>query len=142
METPEYDMYEDDTTEGTCPKAPPEELEPTPDAVPDHYLNTSVLLPRGDKFSQENMIGWKRDHDDNPIGRANAQPLLDTRRYEVEFGDGEITKLTENLIVESMYAQVDSELSDTFMMDCMVDYRRNEHALTIQDQNIVVKGGP
>ena len=87
------------------------------------------------------MIGWKRDHDDNPIGRANAQPLLDTRRYEVEFGDGEITKLTENLIVESMYAQVDSELSDTFMMDCMVDYRRNEHALTIQDQNIVVKGG-
>ena len=41
-----------------------------------------------------------------------------------------------------MYAQVDSEVYDTFLMNCMVDYRHNEHAVTIQDQNIVVKGRP
>ena len=28
------------------------------------------------------------------------------------------------------------------MMDCMVDYNHNQHALTIQDQNIVVKVRP
>ena len=39
VETPEYDLYKDDTTDGACPKAPPEELDPTPDAAPDHYLN-------------------------------------------------------------------------------------------------------
>ena len=63
-------------------------------------------------------------------------------RHEVEFGDGDITKLTENVIAESMYAQVDLEGNDTFLMDCMVDYRSNESALTIKYQNIVVKGRP
>ena len=28
------------------------------------------------------------------------------------------------------------------MMDCMDDYRVNEHALTIKYQKIVAKGGP
>ena len=46
VDIPEYDIYKDDTTEVTCPKATPEELDPTPDAAPDHYLNASVLLPR------------------------------------------------------------------------------------------------
>ena len=42
------------------------------------------------------MIVRKRDHEGNPIGGDNLQPVLDTRRYEVEFGGGDITKLTAN----------------------------------------------
>ena len=45
VETPEYDTYKYDTAEGARPKAPPEELEPTPNAAPDNYLNASVVLP-------------------------------------------------------------------------------------------------
>ena len=45
VETPEYDLYKDDTTDGAFPKEPPGELDPTPNAAPDHYLNTSVVLP-------------------------------------------------------------------------------------------------
>ena len=73
-------------------------MDTTPDAAPDHYLNASVVLPREDKFSQVKVIGHKRDPGGNPTGVYNAQPVLGTRRYEVEFGDGEITKLTANLI--------------------------------------------
>ena len=39
-----------------------------------------------------------------------------------------------------MYAQVDLEGNYKFLMGCMVDYRSNEHALTIQDQKILAKG--
>ena len=88
------------------------------------------------------MISRKRDPEGNSIGGANANPVLDTRRYEVEFGDGEITELNTNMIAESMYAQVYSEGNYTFMIDCMVDYRRNKNALTIKFQKIVVKGRP
>ena len=107
-------------------------MEPTPDDAPDHFLNVSVVLPRGENFAQGKVIGRKRDNEGNPIGRVSAQPVVDTRRYEVEFGDGEITDITANLIVEPMYAQVDLEGNDTFLMYCMVDYRRNEHSLTIK----------
>ena len=71
VETPEYDMYEYDTIEGAWPKAPPKELETTPDASPDPYLNTSVVLPRGDKFNRGKFIGSRCDPEGNPIGRAN-----------------------------------------------------------------------
>ena len=54
---------------------------------------------------------------------------MDTRWYEVEFGDGEITNLTENVIEESMYEQVDSEDNDTLLMDGMVDYDRIQDSL-------------
>ena len=46
------------------------------------------------------------------------------------------------MIAESIYAQVYSEGNDTVMVDFMVYYKRNEHAMTIQDHNILVKGMP
>ena len=117
-------------------------MDPTQDAEPDHYLNTSGVLTRGDKFYQGKVIGCKCDSEGNPIGRANAHPFLDMMTYEVEFGDGKITELTANVIAESMNAQVNSEGHDTLLMDCMVNYKRNEHVPTIQDHKILVKGRP
>ena len=135
-------MYKYGTTDVACTKKLPEELEPTPDASLDHYLNASVVLPRGYKFARGKVISFKREPEGCPIGRANAHLVLDTRKYEVEFGDGDITDLTADVIVESMYAQVNSEVNDTLLTDCMVYYRRNEDALTIQDHNILAKGRP
>ena len=74
VETPYYNMCRDDTTDSELLKASPEDLDPTLDAEIDHYLNVSVVLPRGDKFSRGKVIGRKRDCEGNPIGRDNAQP--------------------------------------------------------------------
>ena len=62
------------------------------------------MLPRGSNFSRGRVIGRKRDTDGNPTGRANANPILDTREYEVEFSNGEVSELTANVIAEYMYA--------------------------------------
>ena len=45
VETPDYYMYEYDNIYGACPKSPPGELYPTPDAASDHYLNVPYVLP-------------------------------------------------------------------------------------------------
>jgi hypothetical protein len=42
-------------------------------------------------------------------GRANANPMLDTRTYEIEFPDGRSDEYTANVIAENMYAQCDAE---------------------------------
>jgi hypothetical protein len=39
----------------------------------------------------------------NVIGRANDNPILDTRSYVVDFDDGDTTELTANLKAESKY---------------------------------------
>ena len=71
------------------------------------------------------MISCKRDTEGSRIGKDNAQLVLDTRRYVVEFSDGDITELTINMIAELMYEQVDLEGNYTLLMDYLVYYRRN-----------------
>ena len=41
----------------------------------------------------------------NVIGSANANPILDTRMYQVAFAQGKVTELT-NAIVEANVLQV------------------------------------
>ena len=138
-ETPVFEKYEDDEVEGT-PDEPLEELEPTPDLSTDVYLNASIVLPRGDKLARGKVVRRKRDVDGNPIGRENQNPILDTRRYDVEFEDGEETELTANVIAERMYAQCDGNGNDLLLLDSFVDYRKSERAMSLQDQQLTVNG--
>ena len=82
----------------------------------------------------------KRDANDNPIGRANANPILDTRRYDVEFDDDQVTELTANIIAESMYSQCDPDGNQYVLLNAIVDFRKTNTALSIKDQKIIVKG--
>ncbi len=55
----------------------------------------------------------KRDKDGNPVGLANANPILDTCEYMFTFNDGDETMLNANLIAEAMYAHCNPEQSLT-----------------------------
>ena len=67
------------------------------------------MLPHGGTLARGRVVRRKRDREGNPIGRANANPILDTRSYEVEFEDGDVSELTANTIAESMYAMCDED---------------------------------
>ena len=75
------------------------------------------------------VTAWKRDVDGNPMGRANTNPILDTREYTVTFDDGDVTNLTANLIAESMYAQCDPDGNQYVLLDSLTDHRRLDMAL-------------
>ena len=62
------------------------------------------------------------DSDGNPIGRANDLPTLDTRRYVVEFEDGDEMELAANVIAERMVEDVDVEGNDLLMLEAFVDW--------------------
>ena len=57
------------------------------------------MLPIGSNFARGRVIGLKRYADGNPTGIANANPILDTLEYQVDFRDGKFSELTENVIV-------------------------------------------
>ena len=54
-------------------------LETTPE-IGDNYIGTELLLPRGDAMARGRVVSRKRDSDNNPVGRAHSNPILDTRR--------------------------------------------------------------
>jgi hypothetical protein len=112
---------------------------PTPEAG-DNYLSADITLPVGGVLTRGRVISRKRDADGNTVGRANGNPILDTRTYNVEFDDGTITELTANKIAECMYAQCDPTGNQYVLLDCFVDFDKLPTAMSLADQTIVVKG--
>ena len=93
--TPITEPYEDndDVMEGSDdfePLPDPDPL-PTPEAS-DNYVNANVMLPLGDSLSRGRVVEQKRDAKGNVMGRANDNPISDTRKYVVKFDSGEVTE--------------------------------------------------
>ena len=112
---------------------------PTPEAG-DNYVNASLMLPRGNSLAHGTVIGRKRDARGDPIGNANANPIMDSRVYCVEFDDGDICELTANVIAESVYASCDADGNEYILFDSFVDYKSNRRAVTKDNQGIVHNG--
>ncbi len=64
-------------------------------------IGGDLLFPKGGTMTRGGVTARKRGVDGNPKGRANTNPILDTREYTVTFDDGDVTDLTANLIAES-----------------------------------------
>ncbi len=100
--TSEYLTYDDDND------LDPDhgDLEVTPE-IGDNYLSAEISIPRGGSIMAKGRVkSCKRDAEGNPIGQADANPILNTREceYIVEFDDGVEADLNANLITEAMYA--------------------------------------
>ncbi|KAL7476069.1 LOW QUALITY PROTEIN: hypothetical protein ACHAW6_001950 [Cyclotella cf. meneghiniana] len=72
------------------------------------------------------VLNWKCDDSNRvPVGTAYKQPTMDTHVYEVHFPDGRTKELALDTIVETLYAQCDSDGNQYVMLDTIVDYRKN-----------------
>jgi hypothetical protein len=107
--TPTYDYYEDD--EVSSYKMPDiDDIKEEHDVdTYDQYDGAHVRVPIGDDIRSGKVFRCKSNLDCTVKGRANANSMLDTMTYEIEFPDGRSDEYTANVIVENMYAQCDIE---------------------------------
>ena len=82
-------------------------------------------MARGDAGEMIHATVRKRIRDDegNPVGKAHKNPLLDSRKYKVEYADGQVDELTANIIAENLIAQVDEEGRRQMMLSEIIDHR-------------------
>jgi hypothetical protein len=99
----------------------------TPDSY-DPYVNMELSLPRGQDSTMEfaRVLKRKTDSDGNLIGIANANPILDSRMYVVEWSDGRTEELMANMIAENIFSQVDDEGKRYVLLDDTIDHRNTE----------------
>ncbi len=76
-----------------------------------------------------------------PVGRANDNPILDTRSYIVDFDDGDQTELTANKIAESLYLQCDPDGNQYVLLEEIVDHQCLPTAVKLSDQKTVLANG-
>jgi len=129
-ETPELNSYKDGT-DGKVPFVP--DIDGADADMYDQYVGAYVELPTGDKMQTGKVISQKRGADGDVKGVANTNPILDSRTYEVEFPDGEVTEYSANAIAENMFAQCDMEGNQFLLMSALVDHKKDGHAVEIAD---------
>ena len=73
----------------------------------DKYINMKVLLPREGSNQEATVKRRKRLPDGTLKDTASDQPILDTRVYKVEFGDGTYADYCANVLIENLYVHID-----------------------------------
>jgi hypothetical protein len=96
--TPAFDCYEDY-------EVPPSKMPDIDDIKKEHdvdtydqYVGAHIRVPIGNEIRSVKVLRRKRELDGTVRGRANANPMLDTRNYEIEFPDGRSDEYTANVI--------------------------------------------
>jgi len=144
--SPTYDPYEDDDG----PRDPDETKEPMPELEEadeiqheayDRYITARVCVPKGGEMAYGTVKNRKRRLDGDLMGRSNANPILDTSIYEVEFDDGSTEAYSANIIAEPIYLQVDGEGYTHYMLNKIVDHKKDNTAVTKEDGLITTKSG-
>ncbi len=134
--TPDYDFYNNDHD------LDPDHsnLEVTPE-MGVNFLSADIFVPCGGTLVKGRVTSPKRDKDGNPIGLANANPVLDTREYTFTFNDGDETVLNANLIAEAMYAQCNPDGNQYILLDSIIDHRQLGTVIRPSDQKVVQPNG-
>jgi hypothetical protein len=134
--TPTFECYEDD-------EVPPSNMPDIDDIKKEHDVNTydqyigaRGRVPIGNEIKSGKVIRRKRELDGTVRGRANANPMLDTRNYEIEFPVGRSDEYTANVIADNMYAQCDIEGSQFNLMEGIIDHRTDGHAVAPADMYV------
>jgi hypothetical protein len=110
--------------------------------VIDNYLNAELLLDVSTNNERRGrVIKRAKGNSGEPIGRAHANPLFDTRQYEIEFTDGTRERYQANVIAENMYAQVDAEGHQYQILDEITDHRKDHTAIPISEGTITSHNG-
>lgn len=93
----------------------------------DTYLGAQVVVPGKDSQPiLAKVKKRKRDSMGNAVGSSNANPILDTRVYELEFPDGRVEEYGVNIIAENLMAQVDGDGWDCGILEEIVSFRKDE----------------
>ena len=71
----------------------------------------------------------------NVMGRANMNPILDTRMYQVAFAGGKVIEKTINIIAEPMYAQCDADGNEYLLLDTLVDHHKDNKMISLTNQH-------
>jgi hypothetical protein len=100
----------------------------------DEFLGAEVLLPQdGEHMRSATVVKRVLDENGRVKGTYSANPMLNTRIYEVMFPDGELKKYSANVIAENMFSQVDSEGYQYTLLDEIVAHRSTGEAVRKED---------
>ena len=109
--------------------------------ITDLWINAELNLPQGEEMRKAKVIGRSKNKNGEVIGTYDANPILNTTIYDVEFPDGEIREYAANVIAENLYSQVDIEGHSVQVLDAIIDFKKDGNAFEKADMNTTTRSG-
>ena len=134
LQTPTFEGYAD-ADDGEMPHVLDADDEVDVDTY-DQYIGAEVTLPVGDQMRSAKVRSRKRSVDGKLVGRANTNPILDTRMYNIEYSDGQTAEVAANVIAQNMYAMCDTEGNQYLLLDGIVGHRKDDSAVDRADMYV------
>ena len=107
----------------------------------DYLIHAEVLLPQGEEMKSAKVVGRSKDSEGKVLGEFDANPLLNSIIYDVEFPDGAIKQYAANVIAENMFSQIDEYGHNYLLLDHIIDYSKDGHAVDKADKYVYTKSG-
>ena len=127
VETPTYDLMDEDREDQEMQARKVRFDDELSSSMGDNYIGAEVtLVPAGEKWTSGRVKRRKCNPDGSDLGCANANPILDTRVYEVEFEAGAMAEYSANVIAENMWAQCNSQGNQHLLLKEIIDHRRQD----------------
>ena len=143
--TPSDDEYNKD---GRDSKSNPWQGDDTDDDIDncDPFIGATLKFTRdqnngGDIATRAVVVGRATDLEGRTLGTYDKNPLRNTQEYIVRYEDGTTDRYFANAIAENIYAQVDNEGRETFILKEITDHRFNNKALSSDDAYEIKNNG-
>ena len=105
-------------------------LDPPCAELNDNLIGAEVNIPTEDGHMLGKIKKRKRDHETNLlIGSAHPNLILDTRIYEVNFGDGTYVDYSTNVLIENIMNSADDNGQTAMFIDEIVGHVFNQDAI-------------
>ena len=95
----------------------------------DTLIGAELQLQHKGELVRAKVTKRAKGEDGNPIGRCHPNTAMDTRKYVVEFPDGDAEQYFANIIAENALSQVDSEGRQQLLLECMSDHLVDDTAI-------------
>ena len=89
----------------------------------DEYVGMSLVLQNLGEMKEGTIKRRKLNPDGTLVGSKNANPMLDTREYIVEFVDENYANYSTNVLIENLSQQVDSNGYTKGIFKSITDHR-------------------
>ena len=95
----------------------------------DTYIGAEVDLPLYGEQRQGKVTARALDSTGKLFGKANSNPILDMRVYQVEFPYGNMAEYSVNVIAENLFSQCNASGNQFILMDTIVDHNMDGHTI-------------
>ena len=106
----------------------------------DQYIGAEVSLPKNSQLCTRKVIRHQCNDCGDLIGKANQNPILDTRSYQVLFQVGEIAPYAANLIAENMITQCDLDSNQFLLLESITNHKKDKSAVPSEDCYVTANG--